>query len=720
MKTKDLNFRNPVAIIIAILFITDITILTDIPVLRQIFAFLCFTFLPGLLILYALKLNKIGILKKFVLSVGLSVSFLIFFGLLINTLYPHIGISRPLSTLSLVISLNIALIFLCVVGYKRNRDVSDFPIFNIKSMKELYNREIRSNSLISPLLFPILFPFLSVFGTYLMNAEGNNTLLMLMLFVIPIYVVIIVYLNKRIPKIVYPVAILMISISLLLMHGLRSNYVNGADVHNEIHAFQVVAENAFWSMANCHSVLTACLSTSLLPAIYQSLMNMNGQYIYKLVFQLVFAITPLAVYVLSKKYVSELHAFIAAVFFMAQSNFFYVIQSAMRTEIAILFFALAMMVFFDDEIDKLSKKIIFLIFLFSIVVSHYTVAYIFFFLILSVWLLITPLKDFLKLKNPITIGVVALLSAVIFLWYAQVTETSFMYSTSVFFRNTINNMAEWFFSEIKTVETATTFGVKTAEIPRWVTNTKAVICNTANALVSIGVIGSIVKYIRYREGEIEHLLMTAVSWALMVAIVVMPYVYSYELGRLYLQVLVFLALSFVTGGEFVSKGAYKVFCKVKGFKADFRNSRRNQHTSVSKYTLLILMLVLIPYFACSTYLYYQVLGVPYSVDLNTQGWGHSRVYLSEGDVISAGWLCEHGSLNTVAMDGYAGMAFTESISLGYASKRFYAGSINKKGTYVYLRYVNVINGELINKTQQSYLAITKNKVYGNGVSEVLV
>ena len=716
MRQKDFNLKNPVALVITILLITDITILVDIPVLRQIFGFLCFTILPGLLILYALKCET-SVLKKFLLSIGLSISFLMFFGLFINTLYPLIGISRPLSTLSLVVSLNIALILLCLVGYKRNRKDFNFSIFNIKSIGE--------DSFISPLLFPILFPFLSIFGTYLMNTEGNNIILMIMLFLIPIYVAFVVYMNKRIPKIVYPIAILMISISLLLMHGLRSNYVNGVDVHGEYYAFQVVVRNALWSMANYHHVLTACLSTSLLPAIYQSVLNMNGQYIYKLVYQLIFSITPLGVYVLSKKYVSELYAFIAAVFFMSQSCFFYLIQSAMRTEIAILFFALAMMVFLDDEIDKLSKKIFFLIFMFGVVVSHYTTAYIFFFMILFVWLMIAPLKDFFKLKNPITVGVVALLGAAIFWWYAQVTETSFVYSTTVFFRDTINNMAEWFFSEAKTTETLTTFGVKTEEIPRWITNTKSIICNTANALVSIGVIGSIAKYIKYKEGEIEHLLMTAVGWALMVAIVVIPYAYSYELGRLYLQTLVFLALSFVKGGEFFSKGVSKLFCKIKGFKIGFGNPQGIQHTFVSKYTLLIIMVVLIPYFACNTYLFYQVLGVPYSEDLNTHGIQHSKRYISDRDVISAEWLSNHVASNS-SMPIYADYFGGYPLRLGFGEPvRAYVIS-NKtisKG-YIYLRNANVIEGVIYTRvgkakmSECSYLFDGKSKIYGNSISEV--
>jgi uncharacterized membrane protein len=403
----------------------------------------------------------------------------------------------------------------------------------------------------------------------------------------------------------------------------------------------------------------------------------------------------------------------------------------MRTEIAILFFALAMMVFFDDEIDKLSKRIFFLIFMFSVVVSHYTVAYIFFFLILLFWLLMTPLKDFFKSKNTMTFGVVGLLSVLIFFWYAQVTETGFAYSSTVFVKDTVGNMAEWFFDEIKTVETVTTYGAQievTEQIPGWIINTKSVIYTIANGLVSIGVIGSIIMYIRYKKGEIEHLLLTVLCWVLMVLFVVMPFAYSYELGRLYLQTLVLLALSFVMGGEFVSKCAYKAFYRIKRFKTNCGNSQRIQHASISKYTLLILMLVLIPYFACNTYLYYQVLGVPYSEDLNTHGWDHSRLYISEGDVVSARWLVGHksDSLDTIYRDIYGGYALGLAVAEKNHTKVHLPVIPDKpiSAGYIYLRNANVIEGVLYTykakMSEFSYLFVGKSKIYGNGISEVLV
>ena len=104
--------------IIVSVFIADLIILLDIPFLRQIIGFHFLTILPGLLILQILKLNKIGFTEKFVLSVRLSILFLMFFGLLINNSSLSLGYKSPLSTGSLLFWFNIAAIILIFIESK--------------------------------------------------------------------------------------------------------------------------------------------------------------------------------------------------------------------------------------------------------------------------------------------------------------------------------------------------------------------------------------------------------------------------------------------------------------------------------------------------------------------------------------------------------------------------------------------------------------------------
>ena len=83
-------------------------------------------------------------------------------GALINSLYPLIGILKPISEIPIVITISVIVLLLCFVCYLRDKDFSTY--FSINT------QQIFSHSVLSLLLLP----FLAVFGTYLMNTEGTT------------------------------------------------------------------------------------------------------------------------------------------------------------------------------------------------------------------------------------------------------------------------------------------------------------------------------------------------------------------------------------------------------------------------------------------------------------------------------------------------------------------------------------------------------------------
>ncbi|HOC84886.1 MAG TPA: hypothetical protein PKJ67_09770, partial [Methanoculleus sp.] len=68
-----------------------------IPVAREALAFVYLTFLPGILVLKALRLHDLGTIETVLYSVGLSLVVLMLTGLFANTVYPLLGSARPLS-----------------------------------------------------------------------------------------------------------------------------------------------------------------------------------------------------------------------------------------------------------------------------------------------------------------------------------------------------------------------------------------------------------------------------------------------------------------------------------------------------------------------------------------------------------------------------------------------------------------------------------------------
>lgn len=701
VKIKNLDVKQYFTVLIAIVILTDIMILLNVPLLRQILGFLCFTIIPGILIIHILKLDKIEFLKKFVLSIGLSITFLMFAGLFVNSFYPII--SKPLSLPPVFISFNILLMVLAFIAYKRNKDNFD--------TKDVFNFKIDlKDKLTSPLIFSLLFPFMAIFGTYLMNTQENNIILLAMLFLIPAYVVVVVYWRDRIHEATYPVAIWMIGMALLLMVGLRSNNLASGVCNAEYYFFQATLNSSHWDNSLITKILSdynACLSVTILPAIYQIFLEMQEVYIFKLIFNLLGSIVPLTTYVIFRKYMHAHHAFISSIFFMAQYPFISMLGwLGFRQLIALLFFVLAMLIFFDDKINVLIKKILFLIFVVSLIISHYTTAFIFFIILFLYWSIIN-LKNVtskfigIKSKN-ITAVTVILFFVLIFFWYGQITSAPIT-NVALFIKNNLANLVHLSMEGLEHEETVIPIGEKhITDIMNFLVH------YISFAFISIGVF-SLIK--NHRNFEKEYLLMTFISFSILVLLTgASIFIVGYGASRLYQQLLVFTAPAFVIGGETISK-----------FISRF-NSKLNMN-------LMIVVIVLIAQFFSATYMIYQIYGVPYSEFLNSNGIRHDMYYVYDADVAGAEWIHE----NNVGRP-YMGKPFVWGDKTGafiyyrfdIQSTQIFNPEFEITRAYIYMRTVNTIGGTIYTyheagESLSNYttnLFVERDKIYSNDGSEI--
>ena len=705
---------------ITILLLTDLAILLDIPFLRQIIGFLFLTILPGLLILQILKLNKMDLTEKFVLSVGLSVSFLMLFGLLVNNLSLYFGYETPLATIPLLISFNLSFIVLATIGCMINKEpIFSLPNLNLTTPEKAF------------LIVPILFPALSIFGMHVMNTTDNNIILMLMLFLVPIYIVFVCLFNQKFPKRLYPVAIFLISISLLLMVALRSNHLIGVDTHAEYYYFRTTLSNLHWS-AFGHSTLDACLAISLLPTIYQSMLNVDAEFLYKILYSLLFSISPLVIYVLSKRYVGKLYGFLTSCFFMSLHNFLLTPLHA-RTNTAILFFALAMMVLFSDKIDPLKKRILFIVFMASCMVSHYSTTYIFFFIMLGTFIGVEILSKKYTVKKVVSLTITILFFAFIFFWYSQVTEAAFN-SGVRFIENTFTNLNKFFVEEMRSSSTQAVLGegIMQKGIPHKI---EFVLTWLTFAFIGIGIITLIrrCKEMSFPERnftktdflrekfEVGYFVAALVCSGILVATVALPFVsVGYGMDRAHLLGIIILSVFFVIGGIILSKQTFK-----KSLIKKKQKEGGKENAEVRAY--LIILLVLIPYFLCVTGVAYQMFGVPRAIALNSEGEQYDRYYTHDQESCAAKWLKSNTNEKAkIYVDWYGNSKLK---SQGMIRSSIYANSLIEnryiKEGYIYIRYTGAVKGKLMDKDQQwhnlteySHLFIGVSEIYNNGGSEV--
>ena len=705
---KTLDNKKIFSLILVFLIATDLAILLNIPFLRQILGFLFLTLLPGLLLLHVLKLNELGYIEKFVLVVGLSISFLMFFGLLINNLSLDLGYETPLATIPLLLSFNIAFIVLAIAGYKLNKpQIFSLTNLNLSTPEKAF------------LIVPILFPALSIFGMHVMNTTDNNIFLMFLYLLIPAYVVFVSVFNRKFPERLYPVVIFLISSSLLLLYMLRFPHIFGRDVHIEYYLFQTILNNLHWSIV-LHGTLDACLSISLLPTIYQSIVSVDAQeYLFEGVYVSICSFTPLVVYLMSKRYIGKPYAFLASFFFISQGAFLAAVRNP-RTETAIFFAALTVMVFLTNKIEPSKRMFLFITFIISIIISHYSTAYLFFFVILFTWFTVEVVSKKYKINKKLTFTCVLLFFATIFLWYSQITVVPFDAGVR-YFESTFSSLNVFFLEELRDpgYEQLLGKGLKHGIMSR----INFFVVWGSFTLIGIGVLTILSKYKEMSslsgittekpdflktKFEAEFLAMALACTGILALTVALPFVSTgYGIDRLYSLAVVILSVCFVIGGIVLSK-----------------------HLKVQTY--LIILLILIPYFLMVTGVSHQIAGIPASIILNSEGVNrYDAEYLHDYESCSAKWLKNYAAKGDKLYSDRFGIY--KLISQGDFSPRSIDHTSfperKKINGYLYLNYNNVVNRNvtkqdrtegdvMIDISDYADTFIGKNKIYANGGSEV--
>ena len=737
---------------------------------RAIFSFIFLTLIPGLLIMLMIKIRGINFLEYLVCTIGLSIAFLMFGGLLINWIFPLVGIDKPLSLIPILLGLNSFLLVFWIIAYMRNKFFSlEIIILKLNRLSIFF------------FIVPIIFPILSVLGAITLNNNGLSYLTLVMLGGIAVYVFSIVSFRNKLKENIYPWAILMMSISLLLMYSLRSWHISGWDIHQEFQIFQFTKEYLRWSPANFPGQpYNACLSITILPTILNVFLNINDEYIFKLIFQIIFSFVPVLVFFLSKRYVKNIVAFLASFLFMSQYWFMEQMPALNRQEISILFFALFLIVLFEKNFNSsIKKNFLLIIFGFSIIVSHYSTAYVallLFIFVYFIWLFFRKTenknifskvyqklnlkeKGIIKREKHYLSGILILLLFVFnFLWSFQLTGTSnnLIYT----FKMITTNMGKIFKYEMISDQARTALGaivkIYTIDdvkkysddiseeyhtnkawldfysperyanftiVPRYSgdvssTKIKVKIINgltkisqlSFETFILVGCFYLLFFLLKKQKIHPEYIIMTLACMFLIVLIIFIPYVsIAYNFERLFQQCLILLSLTAVLGMCVVFK-----FLKNKNI------------------IFILITMISIWLFLSNSGFNSIIVGGSPQMNLNNSGEEYNRFYTHESEVKSLEWLSKcYNQEDKIYLDRYA-------ILKTYSFSRIEEKNVLKdilpstidKNAYVYSSYINTIDkrtfasyGEdgfkvLSYNFPTEFLNNNKNKIYNNGSSEI--
>lgn len=415
-----LDSRTMCALTLSFIVLTDVFIILDIPILRQVFGFVLLTFLPGFLIIRILRFGKTS-LEKTLFLMGLSVSFLLFVPLLMNFAYPPIGISRPLSLSPLGTTFSVILVGLSLAAYKKGS--LDLQI-NTEGFKELIGKIMAP-----PVLGAALIVILGILGGLSIMFYRDSIVSLLLELSIALIIVLII--TDKISPRFYALYIFVIALALQYSRTLASpNLLAGSDSLYELYFANLVKANGVWNpsfsalnqLSQAINNYYAMLSVVVLPNVYSILLNLSTVWIFKLIYPFIFAFVPLGLYEIFRTQVkfSSKSAFLAVFLYMAYFAFAQAFPIVTRQQIAMLFFVLAVLLILNRYSQESKKAALLVLFIGGMVVSHYSTSYLFLFYLAAVCVgsrFVTSRARQKRVEPAIPVAIVVLAVVITFGWY---------------------------------------------------------------------------------------------------------------------------------------------------------------------------------------------------------------------------------------------------------------------------------------------------------------
>lgn len=594
-----------------------------IPMLQQVLGFIYLTFVPGVLLLRILSVWELDAIDYIVYVVGLSITSVMMVGVTINTLYPALGISHPLSTLPLFLTIIAVISILCVVSHKMDNGSSQVMHY---SYDHLFSPQAIS-------LYGLIV--LSIFGTYLMNNFSNNILLISLLILISAIFLVLVYVRPTL----YSLAIFIMALSLLYHRSLISNYLTGSDIHLEHYICNLVLLNSRWD-STIPMTINAMLSLVILGPVYSNILNLDIIYVFKIVYPILFSLVPLGLFSVFRKQTNERIAFLSCFLFIASNSFYGILLEAARQQIAEIFFVLLIMILREDNLSNENKALLFLVFSSSLVFSHYGVAYIFMFSLIIMWLLIHLLVPVLGMSSALRSSPIfsrfrleerEFISSTIVIFFIIFTLTWYMYlSGSVTFNAIIHvgNHVLGGLSDVLNPNEVDALNIITSDtsISRNITKYLYLI---TQFLIFVGVIAVLFKPGAFKFKK-EYILLSLIYLAVCFFSLIVPYTSaSMTTARTYHIALFFLAPFCVIGNASLLSWLSRIKLSYLG------------KISVSHYIFFSVFLV--GYFLFNSGLVCEAIhdNPPESISLNSTI-EHPRSF-SEGEVDAAMWITDKGN-----------------------------------------------------------------------------
>jgi uncharacterized membrane protein len=684
----------------------------NIPIARVIICFMYLLFVPGIVILKLLMCEVFDISEKILLSVGLSIAFLMFFGLLTNELGKLVS-GNPLSLNPLILSVNSALLLLTLFTLRGS----------VQHSSSLHQEKTKISRGLLPILLSICLLLSGSYGIFLVNYSGYNLFLFILIVEIVTVVTLVLLKEKFFPSqwrsfliwIIYICALLFLSTA---GYVLVTRYIIWlGDQWNEYYCFRLTGQlwNPMFYVPSITTTSTySMLSVTILPAIFSNITAMDTSMLFKLLFPIVTSFTAIGAYKLYKTQTDSKTAFLATFFLISIGAFKGIGPS--KQEIAQLFYTLLFLLLLKRGIPKLKRTVLLIIFGSALIVSHYSLSYIFLFIIVSS-VSILALLEYRKGGQTIKIKSLFIFclffSTATFSWYIYINKSAVFSHLCEAIERVVSDLNQFFnphsrgtaLQGLGLVETPTIFHK---------------ISSALFILTEIFLVFGFIKLLRDRKDSsfsIEYKIFATVNMGIIAINVLLPRIAdTFLMERFYQTTLIILAPLAVIGGKALLELLLKQLFK-------------------KAYIDIVVILIFILLFIFQAGFVYEITGSStWSLSLSKHRTSYVELYRKFGCIddyyaYGADWLSNNIPsifLNRyIHADDYARRTELRGYAMIYGG---YVGLLSnvtqlKPGDFVYLNPSNTVGGTVIGErytwsVNDLHFLDDLNKVYENGGSEI--
>jgi uncharacterized membrane protein len=319
--------------------------------------------LPTALLMVKVDWRTSGIAERLGYSLVTTLLLLMFGGLLINTILPLLGITDALGRIPVLILGDVLVAALLI--WRRGR-LAWRPRGMRSFRLTLQEKTVTRLSVASVVL--------AVIGASRLNNGAGDSVSVVMLGLALLTLVLLFLWRDRLDPAVISFVIYALALALLFMTSMRGWYTTGHDIQREYRVFELTKIHGNWSIGRFRDAYNACLSITILPTMLWEVTKIQDPYIYKALYQVMFALCPVLIYRLSLRFTTPTISLIGVTYLLCFPTFSNDMAFLNRQEIAFLFITAILLVLTNDAMTLRQRRLWVAAFSLGLIVSHYSSA----------------------------------------------------------------------------------------------------------------------------------------------------------------------------------------------------------------------------------------------------------------------------------------------------------------------------------------------------------